>query len=78
MAVRIRLNVRQHNRYARHKGWRTLTDEAQALDLDPATISRVVAGTHGPGERFIAALLHAARDDEIAFEDLFIVREERR
>jgi transcriptional regulator with XRE-family HTH domain len=51
------------------------TDEALALrmQVNPATVSRVLRGKTSPGPRFIAGLLTAFNEYAVDFNDLFRV-----
>lgn len=67
----IRLRIRQYEKIAQAKGWRSDAQVGAAIGLDAATVWRVRKGKAAPGERFIAGLLVAAMPFE--FGDLFEV-----
>lgn len=69
--ARVELRVSQYQKFCRLKGWNTIERQAREIGVDPATISRVVNGLTGPGERFIAGILVAF--PELDFNDLFEV-----
>jgi hypothetical protein len=53
----MKLRVDKFDELCRQRSWATDAERARGLDLDPATISRVCAGTQRPGARFISACL---------------------
>lgn len=71
----VRLRVDKLRAEARKRDWVTDADLARALDLDPATISRLFATDpkkrQNPGTGVIAAAKFAF--PELSFEDLFEV-----
>jgi transcriptional regulator with XRE-family HTH domain len=74
MAAQIRLRTAQYRKFAKLKGWRNDDQAAQAIGVNPATLSRVLRGITAPGERFIAGVLLAL--PEVEFHDLFEVHPE--
>lgn len=59
MPTIIKLRVDEFDELTAKRGWGTDAERARGLKLDPATISRVCAGTQRPGARFIDACLDA-------------------
>jgi hypothetical protein len=72
-APTVRLKKDQLLAAARGRKWHTARDLARGLGLNPAQISRAFNENHpqGPGQRFIASVLHAF--PERRFEDFFEV-----
>lgn len=76
MAASIRLRTGQYRKYAALKNWTTDRKAAEAIGVQPSTLSRVLRGASdsrgtAPGEQFIAGLLAAF--PELDFSDLFEV-----
>lgn len=71
MAAQIRLRLSQYRKFSALKGWTTDEAAAEAIGVNPATVSRVRRGLTAPGERFIAGVLAAI--PEVEFSDLFEV-----
>lgn len=71
MPASIRLRTGQYRKFAALKGWRTDTQAAAAIGVNPATLGRILHGKLAPGERFIAGALAAL--PEVDFSDLFDV-----
>lgn len=71
MGALVRLNVRQYNKIAEFKGWKTTTAGAKAIGCEVSTLSRILRGERACGGEFIANLLVAAKPWE--FNDLFEV-----
>jgi hypothetical protein len=65
----IKLQVEAFDRLTEQRGWRTDAERARGLRLDPATISRVRAGTQRPGGAFVASCLDEFGD--LAYSQLF-------
>ncbi len=72
MAAEIRFRTGQFRKFAKLKGWTSDDQAAQALGVNPATLSRVLHGRTAPGERFMAQVLDAFADT-LTFYDLFEV-----
>jgi len=70
---RVRLRADRFDTAAAHRGLTTGGQVADALGVDPATVSRVRRGLTHPGEAFIAAAITALG---MPFEDLFAIEEE--
>jgi hypothetical protein len=65
----IKLNVEQFDELTGQRGWDTDAKRARGLQIDPATISRVRAGTQRPGARFVDRCL--ATFGPLAYDRLF-------
>lgn len=71
MGALVRLNVRQFNKIAASKDWKTTTAAARAIGCEVSTLSRILRGERACGGEFIGNLLVAARPWD--FSDLFYV-----
>jgi hypothetical protein len=71
MGALVRLNVRQFEKIAASKDWKTTTAAARAIGCEVSTLSRILRGERACGGEFIANLLVAAKPWD--FSDLFWV-----
>jgi hypothetical protein len=67
----IRLRLDLFDRVAIGRGWKSDTDKARGIGVDPSVFGRVRRGEVAPGVRFIACVLHAL--PEWPFNELFVV-----
>lgn len=70
-AAPIRLRLDLFDRVAIGRGWKTDTDKARGIGVDPSVFGRVRRGDVAPGVRFIAGVLTAL--PEWPFHELFVV-----
>lgn len=71
MVARLRLRTDQLKKLRRLAGIETDDALAKRMNVDPATVSRVLNGKQEPGAKFIAALVHAFPGFDL--DDLFEV-----
>lgn len=71
MGALVRLNIRQFNKIAESKNWKSTSAAARAIGCEVSTLSRILRGERACGGEFIANLLTAAKPWE--FNDLFYI-----